>query len=97
VRVHAGDGVIFRTAGAGGWGDPLERDPLRTRNDVARRLMSEAKAREEYGVILSGPALEVDRRATDELRDSMRRNRKTPKLFDFGERKANASTSRAVN
>jgi len=97
VRVHAGDRVIFRTAGAGGWGDPLERDPLRTRNDVARRLMSEAKAREEYGVILSGPALEVDRRATDELRDSMRRNRKTPKLFDFGERKANASTSRAVN
>jgi hypothetical protein len=41
--------------------------------------------------------LEIDRRATDELRDSMRRNRKTPKLFDFGERKANASTSRAVN
>jgi N-methylhydantoinase B len=97
VRVHAGDRVIFRTAGGGGWGDPLERDPLRTRNDVARRLMSEAKAREQYGVVLSGASLEIDRRATDELRDSMRRNRKTPKLFDFGERKANASTSRAVN
>jgi N-methylhydantoinase B len=96
VRVYAGDRVIFRTAGAGGWGDPLERDPARTRNDVARRLMSEVKAREEYGVVLSGSGLEIDRRATDELRDSMRRNRKTPKLFDFGERKADASTSRTV-
>jgi N-methylhydantoinase B len=95
VRVRNGDRVIFRTAGGGGWGDPLERDPIRTRNDVARKLMSERKAREDYGVVLTGPNLEVDRRATDELRDSMRRNRKTPKLFDFGERRATAST-RAV-
>jgi N-methylhydantoinase B len=95
VRVRNGDRVIFRTAGGGGWGDPLERDPIRTRNDVARKLMTERKAREDYGVVLTGPNLDVDRRATDELRDSMRRNRKTPKLFDFGERRANAST-RAV-
>ncbi len=90
VRVYSGDRVIFRTAGGGGWGDPLERDPARTRNDVARKLMSEAKAREEYGVVLIGAKLEIDRRATDEVRDNMRRNRKTPKLFDFGERKAAA-------
>src|SRR6516225_6363101 len=95
VRVRAGDRVIFRTAGGGGWGDPLERDPMRTRNDVARRLMSARKAREEYGVVLTGDGLDVDRKATDELRDSMRRNRKIPKLFDFGERRANAA-SRAV-
>jgi len=96
VRVRAGDRVIFRTAGGGGWGDPMERDALRTRNDVARKLMSEAKAREEYGVVLTGPDLVVDHRATDELRTSMRRNRKTPKLFDFGERKAGATPLRAV-
>jgi N-methylhydantoinase B len=95
VRVRNGDRVIFRTAGGGGWGDPLERDPMRTRNDVARRLMTATKAREDYGVVLTGDNLDIDRRATDELRDSMRRNRKTPKLFDFGERRANAST-RAV-
>ena len=95
VRVRAGDRVIFRTAGGGGWGDPLDRDPLRTRNDVARKLMTETKAREEYGVVLSGPDLDIDRRATDELRDSMRRNRKTPKLFDFGERRPNTSTRAA--
>jgi len=62
---------------------------------VARRLMSARKAREEYGVVLTGDGLDVDRKATDELRDSMRRNRKIPKLFDFGERRANAA-SRAV-
>jgi N-methylhydantoinase B len=95
VRVHAGDRVIFRTAGGGGWGDPLDRDPMRTRNDVARKLMTETKAREDYGVVLSRPDLDLDRRATDELRDSMRRNRKTPKLFDFGERRANTSTRAA--
>jgi N-methylhydantoinase B len=95
VRVRNGDRVIFRTAGGGGWGDPLERDPIRTRNDVARKLMSERKAREDYGVVLTGPNLDVDRRATDELRDSMLRNRKAPKLFDFGERRAIVST-RAV-
>ncbi len=95
VRVRTGDRVIFRTAGGGGWGDPLERDPMRTRNDVARKLMSETKAREDYGVVLTGARLDIDRRATDELREGMRRNRKTPKLFDFGERRANAS-ARAV-
>jgi N-methylhydantoinase B len=95
VRVFAGDRVIFRTAGGGGWGDPLERDPMRTRNDVARKLMSEAKAREEYGVVLTGGRLDLDLRATDELRDSMRRNRKVPKLFDFGERRP-TSTTRAA-
>jgi len=95
VRVRNGDRVIFRTAGGGGWGDPLERDPVRTRNDVARKLMTATKAREDYGVVLTGDRFDIDRRATDELRDGMRRNRKTPKLFDFGERRASAST-RAV-
>jgi N-methylhydantoinase B len=96
VRVRAGDRVIFRTAGGGGWGDPLERDALRTRNDVARKLMSESKAREDYGVVLTGADRSVDHRATDELRAGMRRNRKTPKLFDFGERKTGATALRAL-
>ena len=58
--------------------------------------MSEAKAREEYGVVLTGVGLDLDRRATDERRESMRRNRKTPKLFDFGERKTSNSTTPVV-
>jgi hypothetical protein len=37
-----------------------ERDPARTHNDVARKLMSEAKAGKEYSVLLSGSGLEID-------------------------------------
>lgn len=95
VRARAGDRVIFRTAGGGGWGDPLERDAGRVRNDVARKLMSAEKARDEYGVVLAGNRLEIDRRTTDELRDSLRRKRKQLKLFDFGERRAQAPAPRA--
>ena len=96
VRVYAGDRVIFRTAGGGGWGDPLERDPhahpQRRRAQADERNESAGRLRRRS----SGSRFELDRRATDELRDSMRRNRKTPKLFDFGERKTGASTTRAV-
>jgi N-methylhydantoinase B len=89
VRVQPGDRIVFCTAGGGGWGDPLERDPNWVRNDVARRLLSLEKARGEYGVVLEGAGLAVDRRASEDLRDGMRRNRKPLPLFDFGERRNN--------
>ena len=88
IQVRAGDRVIFRTAGAGGWGDPLERDVERVRADVARRLVSPAKARDDYGVMLVGPRHEVDQRATEALRENQRRGRKPLELFDHGERRS---------
>jgi len=57
---------------------------MRVRNDVARKLLSVDRARQDYGVVLSGPPFALDHRATDELRESMRRRRKPGKLFDFG-------------
>ena len=87
VRVRPGDRVVFCTAGGGGWGDPLERDPTWVRKDVARRLLTAEKARADYGVVLEGADPTVDRRATQDLRDGMRRNRKQLPLFDFGERR----------
>jgi len=56
---------------------------------VARRLLSTEKARGEYGVVLAGAGLTVDRRASQDLREGMRRNRKPLPLFDFGERRSN--------
>ena len=88
VRVQPGDRIVFCTAGGGGWGDPLERDPKRVRNDVARRLLSADSARDDYGVVLQGTELSVDLRATEDLREGMRRNRKALPLFDFGERRS---------
>ena len=86
VKVRNGDQIVFRTAGGGGWGDPLERDPGRVRNDVARKLVGADAAREHYGVVLKGADIEVDGRATQELRESLKRNRKPLSTFDFGER-----------
>jgi N-methylhydantoinase B len=39
------------TAGGGGWGDPLDRDPARVRADVIDEYISLAAAREVYGVV----------------------------------------------
>ncbi len=86
VKVRNGDRIVFRTAGGGGWGDPLERDPAKVRNDVARKLLTPDAAREGYGVALAGDRPEVDAKATQDLRDSLKRNRKALPVFDFGER-----------
>ena len=85
VKVRNGDRIVFLTAGGGGWGDPLEREPARVRNDVARKLVGPHTAREVYGVVLSDDFADVDANATRELRDAMLRNRKPLALFDFGD------------
>ena len=47
-----GDRVLMESAGGGGYGDPLHRDPDAVREDVVAGYVSEARAREGYGVIL---------------------------------------------
>ncbi len=87
IKVRAGDRIIFRTAGGGGWGDPLDRIATRVRNDVARGLMTQEKAYDEYGVVLSGAKKYLlDVRATQDLRETKKRSRKPLELFDYGER-----------
>ncbi len=63
---------------AGGFGDPLEREPEKVREDVIdSRSVSEAAARDLYGVVLT-PAGRVDREATRLLRARRREvNRRT--------------------
>lgn len=89
-RVRAGDRLIVRTAGGGGWGDPLQRDPRLVQTDLSRGLIGAERARERYGVVLHGDGRELDSQATDDLRSGMRRNRRTPPLFDSGGRRDNA-------
>ena len=64
--------VIVRTAGGGGWGNPLERDPEKVRMDVIEEFISPEAARREYGVVLkpgNHPYFyEVDAKATKKLR-----------------------------
>ena len=77
VRVAPGDRLIFRTAGGGGWGNPLDRSPEQVQKDVRRGLVSTAGARDRYGVVVAGSpaACTVDRNATQELRETLGRSR----------------------
>jgi N-methylhydantoinase B len=61
--IRADDVVVMESAGGGGFGDPLRRDPERVRRDVLGGYVSLARAREGYGVVLT-PAGAVDAAAT---------------------------------
>src|SRR5207253_8370351 len=74
-----GDVISFQQPGAGGYGDPLERDPRRVLEDVLDDYVSFAAARADYGVVIAGTGvdLRVDEHATRELRGALRTDRKT--------------------
>jgi N-methylhydantoinase B len=65
---------IFRheLAGAGGWGDPLERDARRVARDVRNELVSLVAARRDYGVVLNEASFAVDEVATATLRRDLK-------------------------
>jgi N-methylhydantoinase B len=83
VAVKAGDKVIYRTAGSGGWGDPLERSCEAVATDVRHDLVSREKAQSDYGVVLT-EALGVDLEASEALRARMRQARGPASKFDVG-------------
>jgi N-methylhydantoinase B len=70
-----GDVISFQQSGAGGYGDPLDRDPARVLDDVLDEYVSLDSARRDYGVVIAGEdgAPSVDVEATAALRRSMRR------------------------
>jgi len=86
VRVEPGDRLLYETAGGGGWGDPLQRDPEAVRGDVVRGFVSVEHARRGYGVVLDSASLAIDDRATAGLREELRANRPADApLFDRGD------------
>lgn len=82
VHVEPGDRLVFRTAGAGGWGDPFRRDAELVARDVRRGLVSAQRASDAYGVVLDGGAVDVA--ATGERRARLAQDRGEPAPFDFG-------------
>ena len=81
VKVKAGDLLLFDTWGAGGWGDPLQREPAKVLADVRKSLVSVDGAR-RYGVVVAGDA--VDEVATRTLRATMAQSREPIGLFNRG-------------
>ena len=74
---------MFRTAGAGGWGDPLERPAAEVLRDVRRGLVSVEAAVRDYGVVIRDD--DVEEQATVDLRAAQRSEHGPPPQFDFGE------------
>ena len=83
VAVTAGDKLVFSTAGGGGLGDPLDREPTVVAGEVERGLVSAAAARAEYGVVVADDGT-VDQAATEERREEIRSSRGEPSQFDYG-------------
>ncbi|MBM0170793.1 hydantoinase B/oxoprolinase family protein, partial [Altererythrobacter sp. C41] len=72
----------FITWGGGGWGDPLERDPELVAKEIVQGLLTPEGAR-AYGVVIT-PDGSIDTPATDTLRKTIRDERGTVQVFDFG-------------
>ncbi|SEO38274.1 N-methylhydantoinase B [Salinihabitans flavidus] len=78
--VYTGDEFARPTAGGGGFGDPLDRDPEKVREDVIDDYVSMDRAARDYGVVLREIdadlcEYEIDTAATDKLRSEIRAER----------------------
>jgi N-methylhydantoinase B len=66
--LNKGQVVSLRLPGAGGYGDPLERDPKLLLQDVRDGKVSLESARRDYKVVMDPQTLQVDEKATQKLR-----------------------------
>jgi N-methylhydantoinase B len=73
VEIDASERIGSRSAGGGGYGNPLERDPSAVLQDIREGFVSCERAASVYGVVIAGDpsnpdALEIDERATHAAR-----------------------------
>jgi N-methylhydantoinase B len=68
-----GDIVVERTSGGGGYGDPLERDPMSVLNDVREEYLTLETAEKRYGVVIDKG--EIKWEETQRLRQKMKEER----------------------
>jgi N-methylhydantoinase B len=75
AQLPAGAVIAYQHGGGAGFGPALRRDPDAVKEDVLDEYVSEAAAREKYGVVLTGSLaaydLAVDQAATAALRLAM--------------------------
>ncbi len=64
--------IKIASPGGGGFGDPMRREPDAVLRDVGDGIVSVARARDVYGVVLTGDRLHVDSGATSVLRSRRR-------------------------
>lgn len=73
-KINAGDKLQVKTPSAGGFGNPLDRDPEKVLSDVIDELINIETARNVYGVVLNEEN-QVDYSNTNELRTRMRKEK----------------------
>ena len=64
------DALYVRSDGGGGFGDPLEREPVRVQADIEAGMVSEGVAASVYGVVMAAGAVDED--ATAARREALR-------------------------
>lgn len=88
VALPEGSLLVDYVAGGGGFGDPIDRDPLAVLKDFGRGWVSRGIAEKIYGVILSADGKTVDAAATAarraEIRESRRRDSQRSTAADAG-------------
>jgi N-methylhydantoinase B len=81
VPIRAGDSFVRPSAGGGGLGDPLDRDPAAVLEDVIDGYVSVSRARKDYGVVVRVIDedlcdFSIDPEATSRERDYIRLKRR---------------------
>ncbi|MDG2404702.1 MAG: hydantoinase B/oxoprolinase family protein, partial [Paracoccaceae bacterium] len=79
-KIKSGDKFTRPTAGGGGFGDPLKREPERVKQDVIDDYVSIKRAKKDYGVVIKVIdadmlIYEIDHAATEKMRADIRANR----------------------
>jgi N-methylhydantoinase B len=69
TTMRQGELLYHRMSGAGGWGNPLEREPSAVSDDVRNGKVSWESARRDYGVVLDPKSFQPDLEATSQLRE----------------------------
>ncbi|MSP88273.1 MAG: hydantoinase B/oxoprolinase family protein [Alphaproteobacteria bacterium] len=70
-----GQAIRHTTAGAGGYGDPLHRDPALVMHDVRNGKVTPEAAKRDYGVVVLANPLRIDDSATAQLRTRQAQHR----------------------
>jgi N-methylhydantoinase B len=73
ITLKKGDILRHILAGAGGWGDPFERDPERVVEDVRNEKISLESARRDFGIAIDLETSALDVGATQTLRAQKKR------------------------
>lgn len=82
LTLEPGDILECLTQGAGGYGDPLDREPQDVLHDVSEGLVSATSAYDVYGVVIEAGGVDSD--ATALRRDELRASGLGDEVFAFG-------------